>query len=65
LWLKIEGVSAWLSGQHLGCSAETIETRYGTFDDHGPFEIADALARGAKQKAAARRLDAVGLADVA
>jgi hypothetical protein len=56
MWMKIEGVSAWIIGEFLGCGEDVVVKRYGARDDHSQFLAADALCQGRKQKAAARRL---------
>ncbi len=56
MWMKLEGVSAWIIGEFLGCGEDVVVQRYGARDDHSQFQAADALCQGRKQKAAARRL---------
>ncbi len=61
MWMKIEGVSAWIAADFLGCSTEVLVERYGTWDNLGLYEAAQALCRGAKQKAAMARAEADGV----
>ena len=41
MWMKIEGVSAWVAADFLGCSVEVLVERYGTWDNLGLYDAAD------------------------
>ena len=56
MWMKLEGISAWIIGEFLGCGVKVVVERYGAPDDHSQFQAGDALCQGRKQKAAALRL---------
>lgn len=61
MWMKIEGVSLWISADRLGITARVCEERYGTWDNLGIYEATQALCRGTRQKEAMRRAKAEGV----
>ena len=49
MWMKIEGVSAWIVADFLGCGMPVLVERYGTWESLCLFEAASAMRAAATQ----------------